>query len=353
MNKFDIDNAENRRQRLDVALVGASSLLGKEIKQVIQERHVPLGRLAQIDAPELGGQLTDFDDEPAFIQPLDKDVFEDIAVAIFASSANFTRNHWQQAKDAGCDIVDASFALTGEDSARLWSPSLEYASTKSIVEVPSRLIISGHPAAMALAHVFLNLAKISPMRRSVVTVFEPVSERGQAGVDELHQQTLKLLAFQPVPTAVFDSQVAFNILSRYGADATANIREIEDRIVSNLTAFLGPKISPPSLRLLQVPIFHGTAFHCFVELERTVGISEMEDALRSAPISVSLDESDSPSVVSAAGSNEIQIGRIEKDRACESGYWIWGAIDNLRFSAWNVVDILERLLLARAQAPIV
>src|ERR1035437_1744454 len=95
----------------NVALIGASSLKGKEIKALLGERHIRPHRLSLLDASEVQGHLTEFDDEPTIIQPVDKESFEGMTLAIFASSPEFTRVHWHLAESAGCDIIDLSYHL--------------------------------------------------------------------------------------------------------------------------------------------------------------------------------------------------------------------------------------------------
>ena len=76
--------------------------------------------------------------------------------------------------------------------------------------------MTAHPAAITLALLLLRARKAGAIRRVVATIFEPASEHGQRGMDELHQQTVNLLSFQPLPKDVFDAQVAFNMVARYG-----------------------------------------------------------------------------------------------------------------------------------------
>jgi hypothetical protein len=76
--------------------------------------------------------------------------------------------------------------------------------------------VAAHPAAVTLALLLLRASKAGAIRRAVATIFEPASEHGQRGMDELHQQTVNLLSFQPLPKDVYDAQVAFNMLARYG-----------------------------------------------------------------------------------------------------------------------------------------
>ncbi|MBI2818026.1 MAG: hypothetical protein HYX72_13920 [Acidobacteria bacterium] len=331
-------------------MVGASSLKGKEIKEVFGERHLPIGRLVLLDAQEEGVKLTEFEDEPAIIEPITKESFEDVAMAIFASSPAFTREHWEMAASGGCDIIDASYFLESHPSARLRAPSLETLSAGENQFTSGgtpRICVPAHPVAVAIAAVLGSISRLSAVTRAVVNVFEPVSEHGQAGVDELHQQTLKLLSFQQIPTAVFDSQVAFTMLSHYGEESRPTLHDAQERIRKHAGVLLGAKAPIPTLRVLHAPVFHGHAFSCFVELQEPTSVESLESAVDHKPLSVSRDAALQPNVVSMAGSDEITLGSIEQDPACRAGYWIWGAFDNLRIAAINTADIAERLIAER------
>ena len=84
---------------------------------------------------------------------------------------------------------------------------------------------------MVLALLLLRAGKAAKVARSIVTVFEPASERGKRGMDELHEQTVNLLSFQQLPKTVFDSQVAFNLIDRYGEKSVPSLETVEKRIL--------------------------------------------------------------------------------------------------------------------------
>ena len=98
------------------------------------------------------------------------------------------------------------------------------------------------------------------MKRVVATVFEPASEHGQKGMDELHEQTVNLLSFQQLPKSVFDTQVAFNMVARYGEQSVPSLAAVERRVLKHYRQIAGKDAPVPSLLLLQAPIFHGTPF---------------------------------------------------------------------------------------------
>lgn len=337
----------------NLALVGASTLKGKEVKSLLEERGFPVGRLALLDVEEAQGQLTEFDDEPVIIQPVGRDSFEQMAFAVFASSPSFTAEHWQMAEECGCQIIDLSYSLETHPRARLRAPLIE-----SLLDDPrnplpgqspdDRLAVSAHPAAMALAGVLGCLSRHFPVIRSVAMVLESVSERGKAGVEELSRQTANLLAFQEIPKDVFDSQVAFNVLSSYGGQSHPTLREAQTRIGRHVRELLQGRAIQPAVRLLQAPIFYGHAFCCYVDLAERVPTEAVEDVLNQKPFQVSRDPEDQPNVVAVAGSNDISLGAVERDPASESGYWVWGAMDNVRLAALNAVEIVEEKVFAAA-----
>lgn len=343
--------SDSEDPQYNLALVGASTLKGKEVKSLLEERGFPVGRLALLDAEEVRGQLTEFDEEPVIIQPIGKDCFDKITFAIFASSPSFTEKHWQMAEECGCEIIDLSYYLETHSGALLRAPLIESRgegkgglSGKRSFE--GRLSVSAHPAAIAIAGILGQLSRRFAVARAVVTVFEPVSERGKAGIEELSRQTINLLSFQQIPRDVFDSQVAFNLLSSYGSQCHPPLREAQDRISNHVRELLGGRSVQPAVRLLQAPIFYGHAFCCFVELAEPVLTEVVEETLDQKPFCVNRDREDQPSVVGVAGSSEIALGAVERDPAWEAGYWVWGTMDNVRLAALNAVEIAEEKIFA-------
>ena len=337
----------------NVALVGASTLLGKEIKAVLEERGFPRRRLALFEAEEAQGQLTEVDGEPAVVQPLDPETFQGVDLAIFASSPEFTRQHWTSASENGCRMIDLSGALEGEPGAVLRHPltetllgkSLNYARGESIAN-RSEIAISPDPAAMAIVGMLALLSRRASVLRAAVTIHEPASGHGQQGVEELHRQTVNLLSFQDLPKAVFDAQVAFNMLSRYGEQSQPTLRQKRERIVRHIEALRSGRAVRPAIHLLQAPVFHGHSLSCWIELDAAVPTTEIETTLDQKPYLVWREQDPQPDMLSAAGQDGFLFGAVEKDGANQGGYWIWGVFDQLRIAALNAVLIAEQMVVA-------
>jgi aspartate-semialdehyde dehydrogenase len=195
-----------------------------------------------------------------------------------------------------------------------------------------------HPAASALARVLAALHSRSPLRHAVAIIFEPASERGRRGVDELHQQTVSLFSFQTMPKAVFDAQASFNLLPRYGEDAPVSLGAVEQRIERHLATLLAPRGIPlPSIRLIQAPVFHGYCQSLWVEFASRPEVADVERWCEEEGFDVRRADVEPGSNVSAAGQSGIIVGDIAADRSDARGMWLWLAGDNLRTMAENAL----------------
>jgi aspartate-semialdehyde dehydrogenase len=185
----------------------------------------------------------------------------------------------------------------------------------------------------------------------VANVFEPASERGRRGVDELQQQTVDLLTFKTPPKQVYDEQVAFNLLARWGAEAPETLEVVEMRVERHLATLLALSGVPvmPSLRLMQAPVFNGYSISVWAEFEENPGIPAIEAALGSAQVDVRGADLEPPNVIGMAGMGGIAVGAIAPDRNNPRACWFWIAADNIRVMAENAVAV-ARAFLAQSQA---
>ncbi len=156
-------------------------------------------------------------------------------------------------------------------------------------------------------------------------------------MDELHEQTVNLLSFQQMPKNVYDTQVAFNMVARYGEQAVPALATIEQRILRHYQKIAGNMAPLPSVMLVQAPIFHGHAFAVYLEMGGAADIETVSKALSGDHVSITLRAEDAPSNVNAAGQNEILVS-IVPDANHENGLWLWVASDNLRITATTAVE---------------
>jgi aspartate-semialdehyde dehydrogenase len=334
-----------------VAIVGAASLKGKEIAEILRERNFPAVDVRLLDDDESLGRLEAVGDEMNFIQSIRSDQFERMDFAFFASGPRSTRNNWKAAHDLGDTIVDLSYALEDEPGASVRSPWIERQTGQPIApELQPGPVVVAHPAATVLAMLALRSEKAGKIQRMIATVFEPASENGQKGMDELHEQTVNLLSFQELPKNVFDIQVAFNMAARYGQRSELALEAVSERIRKHYRK-IAPSTAEPALQVLQAPVFHGHGFSVYLEMEKPIAIADFSRALAGEHVIVSGSPEDTPTSVSAAGQGDILVSAAP-DANHKNGIWLWATTDNLRVAALTAVECAEIMTTSRPRGQI-
>ncbi len=233
-------DASARGGAFRLAIIGAATLKGRELKEVLSEHNFPAYDVRLLDDEESLGQVDAVGDEPTFIQTVLPEHLENVDFTFFTSDEAYTRNTWQMARSAGSDIIDLSYALEDVKGVSLRAPWVEQElGVTPSIDFGGAPVVIAHPAATVLALLLLRIQKVNPIRRAVATVFEPASEHGRRGMDELHEQTVNLLSFQQLPRNVFDVQVAFNLVDRFGEKSLPPLTSVEDRILRHFQAIAG------------------------------------------------------------------------------------------------------------------
>jgi aspartate-semialdehyde dehydrogenase len=335
-----------------VAIVGASSLLGKELKQVLEDRNFPASDIILLDESIMAGTLSEAAGEPTFIRALEEDSFERAHFVFFAGSPGDAERNWRTAQSKGATVIDLTGALSPAASngsaAVMWIPSLASAlppaSGPSASATPAAYSSPAAPVIVACT-LAAGFAKFQP-KRIVLLLFAPVSDRDQSGIEELESQTASLLSFREIDRTVFDAQVAFNLLARYGEASKQRLQDVRAALARDVVRYLAGRAPAPAIQLVQAPVFYGYAFAAYADLAPSTveSLGQLEATFTGLGVKVAAPDDPSPTNVSVAGESEIHLARIEPDPSVESGAWIWGVVDNLRLTATNAVRIAEELV---------
>jgi aspartate-semialdehyde dehydrogenase len=317
------------------AVVGASTLLGKELAEELNGSATGVWDLTLLDAGlldagETGGTITAAGDEAIVIQPLSADSFVGMDVVFFAGEGSTALAFWKAAHAAGASIVDLTGALEAVPQVLVCSPLVEGSARPDLATVA---VVSAHPVAVMLSLVRKRLSPLG-VTRMAATVLQPASEFGSAGVEEVHQQTVSLLSFKPLKKDIYDAQVAFNVVASFGEAAKANLETVRERIDRHAQILTG-ETDPIALQLLQVPVFHGYTASVFLEMSSAFS----EEALRAALAGevLQLMEEGTASNENVAGQSDVLLNVKAASSKEGSGFWLWMATDNLRFAARNAV----------------
>jgi aspartate-semialdehyde dehydrogenase len=325
-----------------VAIVGASSLRGKDLSAALEERGFPATDMRLLDDEVVDGTLTESGGEPLVIQGIDEESFDAVRFAFLAGDYDLGQRHWQQAARAGATVIDLGGPLAAEPSATTWIPALRRI-LPAVAPSPAKLFYSP-PAPALIACTLAAGLQAQAIRRMAITFFQPVSELGQEGIEELESQTVSLLSMKPFSTSVFDGQVAFNLLGAYGQGSRQGLSRMAEEAARDARRFLEGRGETPALQIVQAPVFYGYSFSAYVECADAAEPGVLERALESAGIKVSAREEDFPNNVSVAGESVIRLAPVAPDSNVKNAFWLWGAADNLRLASANAISIAETLL---------
>jgi len=331
-----------------IALIGSESLLAREIRDLVATGGDGLMLRLVASDDEQAGALTRIGDEATVVDSLTAESLLDARAVILAGSAESSRKALELLGDPpDAAIVDLTASAEERPYARLRAPIVETELEDDPADAAVHVI--AHPAAIALALFLRRLHANDPIRRSVIQIFAPASEFGAEGVAELQHQTVSLLSFKNMPRAIFDAQLSFNLLARYGDSAPISLEEAELRIERHLASLLalpgeGESAPMPSLRLIQAPVFHGYSFSAWVEFADTPDMEALESSLSVESIEVRGGDFEPPTNVGQAGQGGISVGGIIPDRNNTDAVWFWFVADNVRLAAENAIAVVRQLV---------
>src|SRR6266566_2956881 len=306
-----------------LVIAGASSLLGAELKSLLEESRFAGWDFRLVDEEIAAGTLTEAGREPAVIQPVEEGSFDG-------------------ARQSKAQIVDLSGASLDEADTEPWFEHLE-GLRGSALELDAGLYQIPSAPAIAMAMLSYALRSLGLNWLSLVA-FHSVSEAGRAGIQELEAQTAQLLSSRSVGQPVFDIQVAFNMAAQYGTQSRNDIRKIRRRVFDEAYRALPPGAVIPTVQVIHAPVFYGTTFSATAELKQGLKRELVGEACAHAGFAVQPKEDPGPSNVTAAGENVIQLAYPEGDMHTAKRWFFWGAADNIRLPAWNAVKLAEKLM---------
>lgn len=329
---------ESRR----IVIAGASSLLGAELKSLLEESRFAASDFRLVDEETVAGVLTEAGGEPAVIQPVEEDTFNKAWIVFFAGSSEFSNRNLDLARRSGARIVDLSGEIAGNAETETWLSRRNEPDGTSL-QKDSRLFAVPSAPAEIVARLAIAL---QPLKLASLTAvaFQPVSSSaGKSGIEELESQTGQLLTFQPVGKEVFDAQVAFSMLDRFGDASRHKLSHSLELMRREVRAILPKGLSAPAMQLLHAPVYYGATVTACATLDASSDAAAIAKACGEAGFTIAPDDS-APSNISSAGENSLQLAPPQADPASPGTWWFWAAADNLRLPAANAVKLAEKLL---------
>lgn len=330
---------------VDIAVVGAGSLVGAAMLELLAEREFPLERLYLLGDESNVGDKLEYKDRYLPVEAVAGFDFSKVQLALFAGGAA-SREQIEAAAAAGCIAIDHGAGFIGESDV----PAVvaEVNPERLADHVERGIVVSPAGMTVLLATALKPIADAVGIDRVNLSTYQAVSGLGKAAVEELAGQTARLLNAQSIKTAVFPRQIAFNLLPQVGALLDDGQSEQEARLSRELRKVLGDDALGVNVTAVWVPVFYGDAAAVNLELKRPLSAEAARRLLEGAPgialADAAAGEYPTP-VTDAAQRDEVFVGRIRSDISHPRGLNIWVVADNVRKgAALNGVQLAELLV---------
>lgn len=329
-----------------VAILGASTDLGREVLTVLRERAFAVAQWRLYEDADVDPEAHWHSDEADDLLPAEAIDLEGVDVVFFCGAPSQTIEWAPRALTAGALAIDATHTLAEHEAAELVVPEV---SAERLGEGATSLLVCPVTGATALAVVLAPLQDAAEVRRVVVTAYEPVSSVGHAGIDELAGQTRDLLAGMSVEPMVFPHRVAFNLIPQVGELVAGDRTRAEWWIESQTRRVLDLPDLPIAATCVTVPIFFGNAYAVHIETEQPLDAAAASALLRASPgILLAATPAECPTPADVIGSDAVHVGRMRDDPTVPYGVALWILLDGLRKgAAVNAVQVAELALRAR------
>lgn len=328
-------------KKYNVAILGATGAVGREMLKVLEERNFPIGTLKCLASKRSVGKLIPFKNEQIAVEEATKDSFEGIDIVLGAASNALAKELAPHIVKAGAVLIDNSSAFRMDDEVPLVIPEINPEDAKA-----HKGIISNPNCSTIITLVAINaLNKLSPIETVVASTYQAVSGAGAGGPVELMDQTKAIIDGNEAEAQVFSHQIAYNLIPKIGSglDNGYTTEEMkmqnEGRKIMHLPELL------VSCTCVRVPVVRSHSISVVVKTKEKISVEDARNIIANAKGCKLVDDLNAdiyPMPLDTSDQDLVYVGRIREDLTCDKGLNIWCCGDQVRKgAATNAVQIAE------------
>ncbi|MBI2852323.1 MAG: aspartate-semialdehyde dehydrogenase [Chloroflexi bacterium] len=331
-------------KQYNVAIVGATGLVGQEFIKVLEQRAFPMESVSLFASDRSAGKKMFVNHQEIEVRETSAESFKDIDIALFSAGAEISRHFSPIAARAGAVVIDNSAAFRMEP----WVPLVVPEINVDDIKWHRGIIANPNCSTIQMVVALYPLHKVNPIKRIVVNTYQSVSGTGSAAIEELSAQARQVLNGQNAVPHVYPHQIAFNLLPEIDVFLDNGYTKEEWKMVEETRKIMHADDILVSATCVRVPVFIGHAEAVNIEFTNPITPEDARRILVRAPGVKVLDDpviSLYPQPWSAAGTDEVFVGRLRHDASHPKGLVMWVAADNVRKgAALNAVQIAEEMI---------
>ena len=332
------------KEKLVVAVVGATGAVGREMLKTLEDRAFPATEVIPFASARSAGSKVPFAGTELTVRELKKDVFAGVDIALFSAGGSTSETFAPYAAAAGCVVVDNSSAWRMDERCPLVVPEVN----ADALDAHNGIIANPNCSTIQMVVVLKPLHDAASIRRVVVSTYQAVSGTGQKAITELETQVRQLFNMQEPDINVYPYRIAFNCLPHIDVFLENDYTKEEMKMVHETVKIMNAPEIKVTATCVRVPVFYSHSESVNIETERKISARDARAILSQAPgvrVYDNPGEKMYPMAIDAAGEDETFVGRIREDETIPNGLNMWIVADNIRKgAALNAVQIAEELL---------
>lgn len=330
---------------VNVAVLGATGLVGKQMIQCLEERKFPVTTLVPLASERSAGQSVNFRGEELTVQNVADFDWSTVDIAFFSAGGSVSAHYAPLAADAGCVVIDNTSHFRYEPDIPLVVPEVN---ASALADFRHRNIIANPNCSTIQMLVALKpIQEAVGIERINIATYQSVSGAGATAMEELAKQTAELLNAKSPTIEAFSRQIAFNCIPQIDVFLDNDYTKEEMKMVWETQKIFADEDIRVNATAVRVPVFFGHAEAIHLETRQPIDAEVVKDLLEQAPgVTLCRAREDFPTQVSnSAGQDEVFVGRVRNDISHPNGLNLWVVGDNIRKgAATNSVQIAECLL---------
>ena len=330
-------------RKYDIAVVGATGVVGEVIMDILSQREFPIGDLYPLASERSAGDTISFNDKPLYVQDVAEFDFANVDIAFFSAGSEVSKKYVPIAAEQGCIVIDNTSEFRMDPTVPLVVPEVN---ADLLKDLPERQIIANPNCSTIQMVVALKAIydEVGIDRINVAT-YQAVSGAGKKAIDELARQTADLLNGASLTTEVFPKQIAFNLFPDIDVMQSNGYTREEMKMVQETQKIFNDdriKVNPTAVR---VPVFYGHSEAIHIETTQHLSVETAAELLKSS-LGVIYMEKDYPTPITDGSSQDaVYVGRLRQDISHPNGLCMWVVADNIRKgAALNAVQIAEMVI---------
>ena len=326
-------------KKYNVAIVGATGLVGQTFLKVLKERNFPVEKLYLYASARSAGKTVNFvGKDYTVIELKDENIKDDIDVALFSAGGDMSKEYAPKFKAKGAIVVDNSSAWRMEKDIPLVVPE----ANPEALDGHNGIIANPNCSTIQVMPVLKVLADKYGLKRVIYSTYQAVAGSGQKGIDDLEAN------LKGEPSKKYPHQIAFNLLPHIDSFLDNGYTKEEMKMVEETRKILGLPDLKVTATCVRVPVKMGHAVSVNVELEKSFDLKDVFKAFEEKEGVVVKDDVAKnvyPMPIEAEDTDEVYVGRIRRDESVENGLNLWVVADNIRKgAATNTIQIAETLI---------